>query len=195
VALEELEASLKRPFDRLSIPAVLGWRPGMPIRLHESDKPIEDKLDEIDRRAEMERRRAALHNRLMEKIRAVLSSPDCVIKGIGPAGTQVVVPRTIVPQLEIDLRRQVLSANGGTWSKWEAVVVMWRPDEVPKRTDRKDEQRKALAALKELYGDDIPTGKGSIGPESIATMRRRLQREKQIPCSAEVIQRALGRKA
>jgi hypothetical protein len=193
--LEELEASLKkRPYDGLSIPATVVWRPGMPIRLHEGDNPIEDKLDVLDRRAHMERRRAALHRRLMDKIRAVLTSPDCVIKGIGPAGTQVLVPREVVPQLEIDLKRQVLCTNGGQWSRWEAPFVVWRPDERPKRADRKNDQRMVLATLKELYGDDLPTGKGSKGPESIARMQRRLEREKGLARSEEVIQRALSRK-
>ena len=150
---------------QLSIHEVLDWKPGDPLRLEDGGKTYAEKLDEIYRRGDMERRRNALYKGLVEKIRAVLMSPGCDTKGIGPAGTPVLVAREIIPQLDIDLKRQVLSANGGPWSKWESAFVIWRPEDRPRRTDRKNDQRAILAALKELYGEDIPTGMGSTGPE------------------------------
>jgi hypothetical protein len=196
--LKAMQADLAADPGRVSILSVLDHTAGNNSTLDAfaalRSATIDLRLAVLDRRHDMERRRSALFRRISGRIRDFVTANDCAVQGVGPTGAAVEVPRAILPQLEIDLRSNVLATIGGG-IRWEAVVVLWRTQTPrPQRPDRKGDQRAILAALKELYGSDIPTGMGSTGPEAESKMQRRLEKEKKMTRTTDAIRRALGRK-
>jgi hypothetical protein len=155
---------------------------------------------EIERREQMERRRAALFRRISGRMRDFIAANDCAVQGVGPTGTAVEVPRAILPQLEMDLQRNVLRTRGAG-IKWEAVVIvvptMQRTDAPPSgRTappvDRLHSRRRAHALLREIYGEDCLTN-GSLKNVPAPAVQAALA-SRDLHMGIDNVRRVLGRK-
>jgi hypothetical protein len=70
------------------------------------------------RRLQLQRWKEALFERISDRIRSVIGSPDVVTRGIGPTGAPLEIPREIASQIVIDLKTNTLSTPDG--------VVVWR---------------------------------------------------------------------
>ena len=208
--LKALEAEIKAP-RRVSPFEILDWTPGGVVQTNgntndtlEAFKALDSfrirrRLAVLDRREDMERRRAALFRRIAGRIRYFISSNDCTVQGIGPAGSVVEVPHAILPQLEIDLRCNVLCTVGGG-IKWEAVVVVLASQQRPagrsKRTappvDRLQNRRRGETLLEEIYGKGCLTN-GRLDNEPAPAVQKALA-DRGLSLGIDGVRRLLGRK-